>query len=384
MTHHPAKVTEFGLRNAIMFMSASLLVIFFAFRIMAVGEEEQITIKRLPVSVSAVKLEQEYSTWHTYTGRAVAARSSRLAFEQAGTLTQILVDEGAKVRAGQLLARLDTDRLNAQKSELSAEREELAVNVALAGKNLTRARKTFAQGHVSAQRLDEMEANLMGLKARVKRLAASEQTLDIALEKSNVYAPYDGEIISRLLDEGAVVAAGTPVFHMRDAATLEAHVGVAPKDAKVIASGGDYILLNSQRKPVVGHFKAIVASIIGQTRTMKVVFTIDDDAVYDGEIIHVRTRKKEKATGAWLPIRAISADVRGLWRVYKVVGVGENQTVVYENIQLLHTESDRVYVTGSLADGDIIISGGINRLAPGQHVTVIDAAESNRAQAARQ
>jgi len=385
MSNASVSSVRLSLRNISITALALTLVALVAVRLLAGSQETTIIARPLPVAATVVKLDSSYQTWRSYSGRAVATRSSRLAFEQSGTLVDLMVDEGLQVIKGQVLARLDTARLTAQKAELAAEQDEVAANLALAEKTLKRSRKTFAQGHLSAQRLDEQEANLMSLAARRKRLQASQKSLDVALDKSVIKAPFDGEITARLIDEGTVVTAGTPVFSIREAGALEAHVGMSPADAKAIQAGGRFQLLDSQARPIKATFKTLVASIVGQTRTMKTVFIVDDPRILDGEILSVRTRKEEMKTGAWLPVRSISADVRGLWRVYKIISEGENQRVVYENIQILHTEEDRVYVTGSLSDGDLVIAGGTDRLAPGQHVAVLDGEDRQgaKSQAAR-
>lgn len=325
--------------------------------------------RALPVRTTVVEIEPGYHARRSFTGRAVAGRTSQMAFELGGTISAIHVDLGSKVEAGDTLAALDTSRLEANKQQVIAERDEVAASLDLAERTLKRARDTFNQGHASAQRLDEAEANAITLKARLKRLDASLQALEVDISKSSIIAPFNGMITSRLLDEGTVVAGGTALLEITENSRMEAHIGMPPEHALAVSNGAPVELRGGDRALIEGaKMRSIVRVIEGQTRTMMVTFDIPADTVSRGELVNAVVQNWQEATGAWLPLRALSSDVRGLWRVYKVIeGAGGSQ-VRFENVQILYSDQNRAFVTGTISNGDIIISDGIDRLAPGQRV----------------
>ncbi|MCK0068674.1 efflux RND transporter periplasmic adaptor subunit [Kordiimonas laminariae] len=356
------------LKAGAIIISAGLLASALGLRLTA-QEDVSKKISALPIKTTTVKIEDSYVSRRTFTGRAVAGRISPLAFELGGTVSEISTDLGQQVTKGDVIARLDTSRLEASKSQLIAEQEEVTASLKLAERTLKRAEETFKSGHASAQRLDEAEANAITLKARLKRLDASLRTLDVDIRRSSIKAPFSGTITQRMVDEGTVVGAGTSVLEITEDSRMEAHIGMPPKHANSIATGASVELRDGKRQIIEGAtVRSIVPIITGQTRTMMVTFDLPENRATRGELINAVVNDEQDAHGAWLPIRALSSDVRGLWRVYKVHQEGGDQRVRFENVQILYTEGNRAFVTGTISDGDILVADGMNRLAPGQLV----------------
>lgn len=354
-------------------VAAGLVSSFFALRISAGAEEKPFQSRIMPVLATTVEIDDSFEAKRSFTGRAVPGRISNIAFELGGTVKSVHVDLGDTVEAGAVLADLDTSRLIARRAELRAEADEVEASLDLAERTLKRTRETFAGGHVSAQKLDETEANAISLRARQKRLAASIEALEVDISKAHVTAPFTGVITRRFLDEGTVVAGGTPVVELSENTHMEAHIGMPPEQAQAVEAGAKIEIRNGRREPIEGaRLRSLVPVIEGQTRTMMVTFDLPDGSVSRGELVTAVVRDRQSARGTWLPMRALSSDVRGLWRVYKVVGEGDARHVQFENVQILYTDVDRVYVTGTIAAGDRVVADGIERLAPGQRVSILD------------
>ena len=70
--------------------------------------------------------------------------------------------------------------------------------------------------------------------------------------------------------------------------------------------------------------------------------------------------------GFWVPVTALTESDRGLWGVYVV----KDESLVERRIvEIIHSESERAYVRGTLEDDDRIVRTGVQRLVPGQQVT---------------
>ncbi|MBL4789400.1 MAG: efflux RND transporter periplasmic adaptor subunit [Kordiimonadaceae bacterium] len=318
-----------------------------------------------------MKIEPGYFAKRSFTGRAVAGRTSDLAFERGGKVTAISVDLGHTVEVGDMLATLDTARLAATKNQLLAQREEAKAKLNLADRTLARAQDTFKQGHASAQRLDEAEANAIGLKASVTMLTASLAAVDVDISASSIKAPFNGTITARLLDEGTVVMAGTALLELTETDRMEGHIGMPPEHAAAVKAGAFFQLYDGRGKVIEGpKLRAVLPIIEGRTRTVMVTFDLPPNATSRGELVSAAVQDWREATGAWLPLRALSSDVRGLWRVYKVVTRNGEAQVQFENVQILYSDANRAFVTGTLSNGDIVISDGMARLAPGQRVSL--------------
>jgi len=331
----------------------------------------------LPVKVTTVTLETGYMARRTFTGRAVTGRTSNLAFELGGTLNAVYVDMGSLVKQGSPLAALDTARLNATRNQLTAEHNEVLANLDLAESTLKRVEEMFKSGHISAQKNDEAKANAIALRARENRLNAAIASLDVDISKATLHAPFTGTITKRTFDEGTVVAAGTSLLELTEISRMEAHIGMPPEHAMAIKNGADYILRGNNRNIIEGaKVRAVIPVIEGNTRTMLVTFDIPADTVARGELIHASVQHWQEANGAWLPLRALSSDVRGLWRVYKVDQTTEPAHVQFENVQILYSEPERAFVTGTISNDEVVIADGLERLAPGQRVSILPASST--------
>ena len=331
-----------------------------------------IKIRTLPVRTTTIKFQDGYFARRTFTGRAVAGRTSSMSFEFGGTIKAIFVDIGSTVEAGAPLAELDTARLHANKNQILAERDETTARLDLAERTFKRAKETFSKGHASAQKLDEAEANAISLRAQLKRLQASVAALDVDLAKAVIRAPFAGMITLRNLDEGTVVAGGTAILELTETSRLEAHIGMPPEHARAVGNGAKFTLRNSRKKIIEGvSVRTVVPVINGTTRTMMVVLDIPFDSVTRGELLHASVQNWQEAQGTWIPLRALASDVRGLWRVYKIDNKTTPPQVRFENVQILHSEAGKAFVSGTLSDGDIIIADGLARLARGQRVRIV-------------
>ncbi|CAD5203975.1 HlyD family secretion protein [Pseudomonas sp. FEN] len=172
------------------------------------------------------------------------ATEVQIASKTPGRLAEVLVNEGDKVSRGQLLARLDTRTLEAQRNQAEAEvlraRENFAANQAnvqlrqsellLAGQELRRFRELSQRGFASGQVIDQQQsrydtsnAALTAAKAQVSATsaaigAAQAQVAQLTseIDDSSLRAPIDGIIQLRLAEPGEVLGAGGRVLLLID------------------------------------------------------------------------------------------------------------------------------------------------------------------------
>ena len=161
-----------------------------------------------------------------------------------GRLSEVLVNEGAMVTAGQIVARMDTDELHAQLREANArllqtkqgERYAEAI-VKQRQSELTYARNEYGrssrlsnEGHVSVERLDQdrnalttaeaalQAANVQVLEAQaaIEAARAAVDRIQSNIDDSVLVSPIDGRVLYRLAEPGEVLAAGGRVVTVLD------------------------------------------------------------------------------------------------------------------------------------------------------------------------
>ena len=356
-----------------------------------------------------------------FSGKVAARRTSEAGFERGGKIEIIEVDEGDRVSAGQVLARLDVRRLQASRKEVEARRtqavaqldemlagprqetirvaranvEDLKEQLALVELKRDRAQRLLKEQAVpqdtfdeassgekqiqarldaADQQLDELvsgtrDEQLRAQKGAVDQLDAALALIDVDLEDSLLKAPFDGTVAAREMDEGMISAPGQSLFRIVETGSLEARVGV-PADLIGGLELGAERAVEIEGARVRATVKAIVPEVDPVTQTIMVVLALPVDAAgaLPGQVAQMAVEIRREETGYWLPTTALTRGERGLWTCYALMAEGGADRVAARQIELIHTENDRVFVRGTLEDGDRIIREGTHRVAVGQIV----------------
>ncbi|MEL7314682.1 MAG: efflux RND transporter periplasmic adaptor subunit, partial [Cyanobacteria bacterium J06559_3] len=342
----------------------------------------------------------------------------------------ILVDEGDRVTADQPLAQLDTRMLEAQRQQLEAQRQEaiaqqqeletgprqedittaqaavaeLEQRVALARIQRDRRENLYAEGAIAREELDRETFNTGALEeqlaqaqselaelqagtrseqldaqaARVSQLDAQLQQIDVDLEKSVLYAPFDGMVSVRSMDEGVVAGSGQTVMSLVESGPLEARVGIPPAVADTLAIGSSQTVCLGDRA-FTAPITALLPELDAASRTVTAVLTLPATDLTVGQTVRLVLTKTQAAEGFWLPTTALVPGERGLWSAYVLDEpadtadggqTGSLYTVGRRELEAIHTEGDRVLVRGTLQAGERVIASGIHRIVPGERVQV--------------
>ena len=392
--------------------------------------EETTAVRILPVTTLRVKPVTSYQVSRTYTGAISAIRTSELGFERGGKLVKVLVEEGDRVKSGQPIASLDISnlqmqqlQLKAQKAEATARLEELVAGarpeviaasratvrdlkhqLELEKAKLKRRKYLHEQGAISREELDEIafgedaltarleqaQSNLDELlagtrteqvaaqRAVVKQLEANLSDLQITIAKSTIKAPFTGIVSTRQIDEGTVVNSGQSVVRLVEDASPEARIGI-PADVvnKLQVGSSQTVQINNQTYS--GKISSILPEVNPNTRTQVVVLALERSAISKinpGQTVRLRLTNTIPTQGFWLPNKALNQGLRGLWTCYVLTKPkAENASVSKDtfileqrSVEILHQESDRILVRGTLEPTDMIVAKGIHRLVPGQMV----------------
>ncbi|EDX87485.1 efflux transporter, RND family, MFP subunit [Synechococcus sp. PCC 7335] len=401
------------------------------------GDEDTVaeTVQRLPVETIRLRSADSYSTERAYSGELVARRSSNMGFERGGTVTALLVDEGDVVSAGEPLARLDMRDLEAQRSQLEAQkrqvlaqlqeletgprREDVASAEAavsdlqnqleLAELQAQRRADLFAQGAVSAEELDERrfganaiadrlqqaqsqleelrngtrQEQISAQAAQVDQIDARIRAIDVSLDKSVLYAPFAGKISQRLVDEGSVVGGSQQVMKLVENGAMEARIGVPERVAQRLTVGESQAIQVGSRT-----YSALVSAKLPEvdenSQTVTVVLEIAPDSdLTIGTTTKLVVNEQQASSGYWLPSTALVAGERGLWSVYVLTKTEEGELngeeayrVARRDVELLHSENNgetaRSFVRGLVSEGDRVIVSGTHRVVVDQLVIPSD------------
>ncbi|MGF1479478.1 MAG: efflux RND transporter periplasmic adaptor subunit [Cyanophyceae cyanobacterium] len=379
-------------------------------------------INALPVQTLSAEPVDSYQVGRTYTGKVSAPRSSQLGFENAGTVIRLYVEEGDTVAAGAVIAKLDASSQETQRQQLLAQKaqalavleelragprpEKIASARALVGdleeqlklEQLKQTRREFlqAQGAISTEQLDEASFNVNVLKERllaaqseldellagtrseqieaqqavVGQLEARLARIDIDIAKNTLNAPFAGKIAARQVDEGTVVSSGESIVRLVEAEQPEARIGIP-------ASAAEQIEVGSQQKVIIAEktypaqVTAILPEVDPSTRTQTVVLSLPSVSLAPGQLAQWTLVEEQPVEGYWLPTEALVRGAQGLWSCYVLVEEPGSDSVYrleQQAVEILHQESNRVIVRGTLQPEDRIVASGTHRLVAGQLV----------------
>ncbi|CEL32212.1 HlyD family secretion protein [Pseudomonas fluorescens] len=231
------------------------------------------------------------------------ATEVQIASKTPGRLAEVLVDEGDKVTKGQLLARMDTRTLEAQRNQAEAEvlraRENLNAAQAnvqlrqsellLAQQELGRSQSLFKHGFVSAQAIDQLQsrmgtgnaavtaarAQVSAVSAAIGAAQAQVAQLTSEIDDSSLRAPIDGVIQLRMAEPGEVLGAGGRVLLLIDPNDQYMNLYLSASVAGRLAVGDDArVLLDAlPEKPL----PAKISFVAGKSQfTPKEVETRDE------------------------------------------------------------------------------------------------------------
>ncbi len=312
-----------------------------------------------------------YAARSSYTGRVEARLDSRLGFEIGGLLADVAVDEGDTVSQGAKLARLDSARLEARRAEAAAALEQVNADLALAEATFKRTEEAFDYQGVSQQQLDESRQQLASLEAAQAVATARLASIDVDIDKATLRAPFDGVVVARAADPGAVMAPGESLIALQSSAALEARIGVSPTALPGLATGERYALSVNDR-PLEAELKTIVPRRDEATRTVDVIFTVDagSQGVRPGDLARLDLETFVDTAGYWVPVGALIEGPRGLWQSLVAEERGDGHVLVKHTLEVLHANEQQVYVRGTLAPGDLLVSEGTHRVVAGQTVVV--------------
>lgn len=325
------------------------------------------------VPVLAVERQEAFDIERRFSGQVEAAQETAVAFEAGGTITAITVDEGDTVAAGDVIARLDTRLLNAEREQLLAARRALDAQRELARLTADRQEQLRERGFASNQQVDRATLTLAEITARRAEIDAGLLTVDIQLEKTEIRAPFDGRITERSADIGATVGSGQAIVTLVENVPPRFRVGLPPDLVdRLDDTTRATVRLGERQWPVA--LDAVLPDVDPATRTRQVLFAFDGRAeILLGDTGTMTLTETINQPGSWVPLAALREGVRGTWTVMTIEPTADGSAAAVEAVQVIHANSESAYVAGTLADRAIVVADGGHQLVVGQAVATTPA-----------
>ncbi|WP_254304178.1 efflux RND transporter periplasmic adaptor subunit [Shewanella sp. VB17] len=330
-------------------------------------------VKFQTVTTDTLVPSLSYQDTLQFTGTIRAGNTTGIGFELAGKLKSITADSGDRVEKGKLLAQLDTRLLEAKRQEIDASLSQNNADLNLAKSTLNRSLELQLKGYISEQQLDELKRQLNSLLAAKNKLLASKHANALRIEKSSLFAPFDGIISRRHNNLGAVVALGMPIFTLVQNKNPQAFIGVPVKFAQQLKAKQNVSLKVGDKK-YLAQIAGIGAEVNPITRTVPLRLSLPIDAqVINGELAHLVYKTHIQKTGYWVPISALTDGIRGLWNLYVIIPTNPSDldntfNIERRDIEIIYTKGELAYIQGAISINEDYVSQGLHKLVVGQQV----------------
>lgn len=319
-----------------------------------------------PVQVAEVRLAPAEDR-RAYTGTVRARREADIGFRVGGRIAARLVDVGAQVTAGQVLARMDPSdialALRAAEADLAAAEAEAR----RAAADAARSRSLLAAGHVAAAFDEQRQATA---RSTAERVASARANLELARNRrayAELRAPDDGVVTAVLAEAGQVVPEGQAVLRIANPGERELVVQVPEAAvASLAAATVEARFWARPQQAMPARLRELAPQAETALRTYAARFSLPDApgwvALGMTGTVHLAAAAAPVAT---LPLSALHDRGQG-----PIVLRVENDRVVPVPVEVVALSELTVTLRGPLAERDRVVAMGAHTLDPGIAVRV--------------
>lgn len=361
---------------------------FFIISILAVGCSKSVETAAPPPPTVTVQSprNQEVTEFVELTARLEAAQSVDIQARVGGALLSVHFEDGAEVRAGDLLFQIDPAPYEAELARAEADRDRISTQLDLARRERERANQLLESRTISPEEHEQRSLRVGELESAMKAAEAQARTAQLRLNYTQVRAPINGRMGRRLVTPGNLIT--EPPFQPTLLATL---VSIDPIHCYTSVEEQGYLRFQALIRE--GHFGDTIpcrVALAGEdgfphegvidfvdnrvdptTGTIRVRATLPNAnrRLTPGLFARIRVPKSGPYRALLVPETAVGTDL-GLKLVFVL---GEGKVVEPRPVELGPAMDGWRVVRTGLKPDDVVIVNGLARIRPGMVVSPIQA-----------
>ncbi|KQT50950.1 hypothetical protein ASG43_06800 [Aureimonas sp. Leaf454] len=290
-------------------------------------------------------------------------------------LTEVRVEEGQSVAAGDVIARLDASLLDAELAQSQAALRSAEASYAAAVSANERGQRLGRSGSLAAETIEQRETAVQTSAAAVEQARASVKTLEVQIDRTIVRAPFAGIVSSRPAVLGTIVAAGTEIVRLQRDGRLQAAVKL-PEQYLSGISVGDAAEISGPNGATIAAKVAGIAEIVDPTTHLGLVrIDLPKDAGLRAGMF-VRAGVSAKGDEATTVASSALTFREGRPAVFVV---GDDLAVTLTPVSVGTRGPDRVAVEGALSPGERVVTSGAGFLNDGATVRIVSKSAGSEA-----
>ncbi len=323
-----------------------------------VGRENVLTVKSETVIAGPI-----------VSGELRPEREAVLRAQLGGSMLQVSVTEGQAVRSGALLGRIEArtqeDVLRSAASAVRSAENQLTV----AQREAERTQTLVSAGALAARELDLARNNVASADAQLADARSRLVTAEKQLSDAVIRAPISGIVASRAVNAGDVVTPGAELFTVVDPSSMRLEASVPSDSLSELRVGAAVTFqVRGYAQPFTGRLERIAPQTDSVTRQLPIFVSIPNEGgrlvgglFAEGRVV------TQSASGLVVPANAVNTAGGSPWALRVVGGKAERVDVA---LGLRDPRTERVLVTSGLAEGDTVLRGAAQGIAPGTRVQI--------------
>lgn len=333
--------------------------------------------KSIPVTVTSVS-RKDVKIWLSGIGTVQAYNKVTVRPRVSGVLDEIHFTEGATVKAGDVLARIDPRPYQSILAQAKAKQAQSTAQLSNARIELDRVTNLLQSGAESRQKFDSLQATVAQYVAQEQADAASVQAAELDLEFTTVKAPISGRTGVRLIDQGNLVTASqegglvvitqfqpiSVIFTLsqQNLASIQKRttedksplIAQALTDDGAILAEGKLELIDNEIDTTTGTIK------------LKATFANTEESLWPGQFVTARILVQTRKQAEVVPTQAIQTGLNGPFAYV----VKADKKVEARPLKPGPQVEDITLIEEGLQEGEQIVLDGQSKLQPGASVTV--------------
>ena len=321
----------------------------------------------MPVATvtSAPVKEEDWAPTLSAVGTVSAVQGAMVSTELAGTVSEIMFQNGGVAKKGDVILKLDASQEEALLRSAEAEAE-------LARTDLERTRGLASQNVVSKAELDAAESKFRRLTAVVDQMRSN-------IRKKTIVAPFDGELGIRQVNVGQMINAGQQVVLLQSLDPVYVDFALPQQHLQNLSTGLEAHVRTDAlpEREFVGKLTAINSAVDTVTRNVTLQATLEnpDHALRPGMFIKIDIVLPEKHKSLVIPGSAISYAPYGdsvfVIEKQKDNKTGkESQVLRQQFVRVGEARGDFVSITTGLKAGETVVGTGVFKLRNGMAVAI--------------
>ena len=344
-------------------MKRLMFVVLLALAVVSCSQKKQVEIsttnKQGGIKVKVAQIgSQSTDAILNYSGISEPILTVPLSFQLPGKVEQIQVDEGSRVRKGQVLAELNKATYqNSYNATLASQKQ--------AQDAYNRLKTVFDKGSLP-------EIKWQDVKAKLEQANSAAAIARESLDDATLTSPINGMISSRNLEVGANIAPGVPVFRVISTDDMYVKISVPDNEInqiqkKQIAEVNFPALGNQIYKATVDKI-GVAANTISKTFEVKLLISNSDLAIKPGMVCDIELPLSSDYSGLLVPIQSVMKDELGTNYVFIVDK--QAQVAHRKNIQTSGILNNKLSVTSGIQVGDLLVVEGQHKLTDNSKVQI--------------